>query len=98
LAFGGGRTTPMPPPRAMGLVQPPPKLVWGTNPKFFFLKKKKKKKKSKKIYIWQPRVTILMVSCVANVEIHQFWAEKWTEVPFPSFLIAQVPPMKKNEN
>jgi hypothetical protein len=29
----------------------------------------------------QPRVSILMVPCVAEVKIRQFWKEKWTEVP-----------------
>jgi hypothetical protein len=29
------------------------------------------------------------------VEIRQFWTEKWTEIPFQSFPITQVPLKKK---
>jgi hypothetical protein len=36
-----------------------------------------------------------MVPRVADMEIGQFWTEKWMEVPSLSFPIAQVPPMKK---
>jgi hypothetical protein len=39
-----------------------------------------------------------MVSRVANMEIRQFWMEQFTEVPSPSFRIAQVLHIKKNEN
>jgi hypothetical protein len=45
----------------------------------FFLKKKKV----------QPRVTILMVSHVADVKICQFSMEKWAKVPSPSFSITK---------
>jgi len=38
-----------------------------------------------------------MVPHVANMEICQFWT-KLMEVPSPSFRIAHVPRMKKNEN
>jgi len=41
------------------------------------------------------RVAILMVPHVVNVEIRQFWTGKWTEIPSPSFSIAQVPPVIK---
>jgi hypothetical protein len=30
-----------------------------------------------------------------DVDFHKFWMEKWTEVPFPSFFILQIPPMIK---
>jgi hypothetical protein len=46
----------------------------------------------------EPHVAILMVSCVTDVKISQFWTKKWTEVPSPSFSIAQVLPMKKMKN
>jgi hypothetical protein len=32
---------------------------------------------------------------VADVEIRQFWTEKWTDVSSPSFIIAHVPLIKK---
>jgi hypothetical protein len=38
-----------------------------------------------------------MVPRVADLEIHQFWTEKLTDVSFPSFLIAKVLPMKKKK-
>jgi hypothetical protein len=60
---------------------------------FFYLLKKNLKIKI--IYIWQLRVAILMVLCVANVKIRQFWMEKLTDVLFLSFSTTQVSPMKK---
>jgi hypothetical protein len=42
-----------------------------------------------------PRVAILIVLHVGDVKIRQFWTEKWTNVPFPSFSIAQVRRIKK---
>jgi hypothetical protein len=46
---------------------------------------------------WQPRVAILKVPYVPDMEIRQFWTEKWTGVLSSSFLIAQIPHMKKSE-
>jgi hypothetical protein len=43
------------------------------------------------------RVAILIMPRVTDVEIHQFWTEKWMKVPFLFFRIAQVSRMKKNE-
>jgi hypothetical protein len=68
------------------------------NPKFFFFfffYLLKKNLKIKIIYIWQLRVAILMVLCVANVKIRQFWMEKLTDVLFLSFSTTQISPMKK---
>jgi hypothetical protein len=42
-----------------------------------------------------PHVAILIVLCVANVEICRFWTEKWTKVPSLSFSITHVLSMKK---
>jgi hypothetical protein len=36
-----------------------------------------------------------MVPRVTDLKIHQFWKEKLTKLPFLSFPISHVPPMKK---
>jgi hypothetical protein len=52
----------------------------------------------KKIKIWRLRVAILMVPCVTDVEIRQFWMKNLIEVPSSYFPITQVTIYGKKKN